>query len=126
MTLHVTDNEVRLAQKGQLTAEQFINIIRRSLPYFWARVEQLAASLNSGAQVAYDDVTPINDEQHMQLLQGAASDAIRHATQEYFGIVLAFRSSHCLAAADRSSQATLASFISMYGQVCCQRPALLD
>lgn len=128
MSLSVTADEINLAQAGTLTDEQFIEIIRNSLPEAFASVQQLADKINAGSDVEIDAPLHMHDSHRNQLLRMFASTSMREALERHFGIALAFQNCHYVGGASKKGQESTnwQRFTSKEGQVLAQRPELRD
>jgi hypothetical protein len=126
MSLNVTEELVAAAEADTLTTADFVACVRDSLPYFYARVEKMAAAVNGGQDAVINEDEPQTDEEWNQLLRGFASDPIRDAMEEHFGIALAFR--NCCAAGatkpENTKDPVWQQTFSKRQQVLQQRPAL--
>jgi hypothetical protein len=99
MSLAVPVALLERAEAGEVDDRDFIECVRRSLPYAWAVVSRVAADARTGSAVFADDSTPPPSESDRgELLRALASDAIRGALQRHFGVVLAFQNCHRVAA----------------------------
>ena len=106
-----------------------MDCVRRSLPYAWQVIGQVAADLNAGAgEFADHAVPPTSETERGQLLRALASDAIRGGLERHFGVKLAFQNCHRVAAfrlgavgGDRYQ-----AFISPRGQLLNQSPERRD
>ncbi|HTK09713.1 MAG TPA: SCO5389 family protein, partial [Ktedonobacteraceae bacterium] len=113
---------------GEVQQSDFLACIQSSLPYAWQLIEGLAGRLAQSAGSFVDNQTPPPDEQARgQLLRVLASDAMRGAIEEHFGVKLAFQNCHRVALfrnnqLDQSYQ----TFISPRSQILNQSPELVD
>jgi hypothetical protein len=127
MSLTVRPEVVARAERGELSAEAFIDVVRTSLPYFYERVERLAHGVASGGVAVVND-TPSTDAEWGELLRGFASDPIRAAMEEHFGVRLGFRNC-CFTAATRLDDEPGADWRELFtatAQVLAQDPSLLN
>ena len=129
MSLAVPAELLHRAESGEVSDVDFVDCVRRSLPYAWAVVSRVAAAAHTGSGPFADHTTPPPSEDHRgQLLRALASDAIRGALQRHFGVVLAFQNCHRVAAfvptADRGPDH--AAFTSARAQLLNQSPELRD
>lgn len=127
MSLLVDDRRLALAEAGRMTDDEFLDVVRGSLPYAWHVVEQVCARLAAdGGRLADHEVTPPGDAERGQLLRAMASDAIRGALERRYGVRLAFQNCHRVAAftLEGMAGAEYAEFVSPRGQVLNQRPEL--
>ncbi len=128
MSLTVSPALLEQAQNGEIQQRDFLACIQSSLPYAWQLVESLAASLAQNPANFVDNQTPPPDEQARgQLLRMLASDAMRTAIEDHFGVKLAFQNCHRVALfrKDQLDQ-TYTAFISPRSQILNQSPELVD
>ncbi|HSX48280.1 MAG TPA: SCO5389 family protein [Candidatus Nanoarchaeia archaeon] len=129
MSLTVTDKQIDKARKRELGKEEFVNIIRTSLPFAFQAVESLAGRLNSGEHIAIEAPLHMADGDRNQLLRVFASTSMRHALEDHFGLAeLAFQNCHYIGGADVEGldDERWQIFTSIEGQVLAQRPELRD
>jgi hypothetical protein len=131
MSLTVTPEVVAQAERGELSLEAFVEVVRTSLPYFYERVERLAGAAADGGVAVVDD-TPATDTEWNELLRGFASDPIRAAMEEHFGLRLGFRNC-CFAAATRADGEDLqkddprwTTLFTRRAQILAQSPSLVN
>lgn len=127
MSLLVDERRLALAEAGRLTDEEFLDVVRGSLPYAWQVVEQVCARLAvDGGAMADHEEPPPGDAERGQLLRAMASDAIRGALERHHGVRLAFQNCHRVGAftAEGVAGPQYAAFVSVRGQVLNQRPEL--
>ena len=126
MSLTVSPELEDAAANGTLTLDDFVGCVQTSLPYFYDRVRKMAAAVNANGDAVINDDVPATDDEWGQLLRGFASDPIRSAMEEYFGVALAFR--NCCAAGatkpDRTKDQDWRRTFSREEQIRQQRPAL--
>jgi hypothetical protein len=128
MSLDVPPALLEQAQAGEIGPSDFLQCIKESLPYAWNVIEELAVNLKQSNQVSVDNQTPPPDEQARgQLLRVLASDAMRHALEQHYGVKLAFQNCHRVALF-RNDQfdVTYQEFISPRSQILNQSPQLRD
>ena len=80
MSLDVTPELLAEAERGEVDESDFVDCIRRSLPYAWETISLLVAERDaSPADQAFVDnrVPPPDEQARGQLLRALASDAIR-------------------------------------------------
>jgi hypothetical protein len=129
MSLDVPTALLEKAESGEVAEAEFIECVRRSLPYAWTVVSRVAADLGGGSDEYADHAVPPPSEAHRgQLLRALASDAIRSGLERHFGVRLAFQNCHRVAAfrpcavdGDRYR-----AFVSPRGQLLNQSPLLRD
>ena len=127
MSLHVSDDLLAVAERGEVTDADFVDCVRASLPYAWEVVSSVMSDLDrSGADFADHEIPPPSETERGQLLRALASDAIRGGLERHFGAKLAFQNCHRVAAfqfpavGDDRYQA----FVSPRGQLLNQSPEL--
>jgi hypothetical protein len=129
MSLDVPTALLERAEAGELDDAEFVDCVRRSLPYAWSVVSRVAADLHAGTDEMADDATAPPSEAHRgQLLRALASDSIRSALQRHFGVVLAFQNCHRVAAfrPEAAGRAEHTTFVSTRAQVLNQSPDRRD
>lgn len=129
MSLNVEPQLLEQANRGEIDDAEFVDCIRISLPYAWETIGGLVADLQAGDQGFADNRVPPPDEQARgQLLRALASDAIKGALEQHFGVALAFQNCHRVAVfpagAVRSER--YRAFTSPRAQILNQEPALRD
>jgi hypothetical protein len=128
MSLNVPPALTEQAQEGELRQEDFLACIKDSLPYAWQLIERLANRLQqSDAAFVDNQVPPPSEQARGQLLRVLASDAMRGALEDHFGVKLAFQNCHRVALFrhDELGQ-TYEEFISPRSQILNQKPELVD
>lgn len=128
MSLLVEDREIAMAQVGTLTDGDFVEIIRRSLPRAYVRVQSLVQSLGD-QDMAVAAPPHMPDQDRGELLRMFASTAMRQALEKHFGVGgLAFQNCHYIAVANPAGLTSQSwqRFVSMEAQVLAQRPELRD
>lgn len=128
MSLTVSDTLIEQAQRGELKQEDFLACIRDSLPYAWQLIENLASRLGKGSEQFVDNqVPPPSEQARGQLLRVLASDAMRGALEQHYGVKLAFQNCHRVALFRKDClDSTYEEFISPRSQVLNQTPELRD
>lgn len=129
MSLTVTAEEIDKAKTKRLTDDEFVAIIRTSLPFAYEAVERMSQQLDCGSQVAFEMPLHMSDDGRNQLLRVFASTSMRQALERHFGIAeLAFQNCHYIGAATKrgTRHHTWQAFTSKEGQVLAQRPELRD
>jgi hypothetical protein len=131
MSLDVPTALLDRAERGPVTDDDFVTVVRDSLPYAWEVVSGVAASLAGGpasTEFAEHAVPPPSEAERGQLLRALASDAIRGGLERHFGVRLAFQNCHRVAAFRPSAVDGLAylEFTSPRGQLLNQSPELRD
>jgi hypothetical protein len=128
MSLTVPAALLEQAQIGEISSTDFLLCIKDSLPYAWQLLEGLADRLKqSDAAFVDNQVPPPNEQARGQLLRVLASDAMRGAIEQHFGVKLAFQNCHRVALfrKDQLDQ-TYQTFISPRSQILNQKPELVD
>lgn len=128
MSLTVSDTLIEQAQRGELKQEDFLACIQDSLPYAWQLIENLAGRLRKSDEKFVDNqVPPPSEQARGQLLRVLASDAMRGALEQHYGVKLAFQNCHRVALFRKDRlDATYEEFISLRSQVLNQTPELRD
>jgi hypothetical protein len=128
MSLTVSSTLLEQAQQGDVPQSEFLACIKDSLPYAWQLIEGLAGRLKqSGANFVDNQVPPPSEQARGQLLRVLASDSMRGALENHFGVKLAFQNCHRVAIfqQDRLDQ-SYEEFISPRSQLLNQSPELID
>lgn len=128
MSLTVSTTLLEQARMGEIEQKDFLACIQESLPYAWQLIEDLANKLRAGETQFVDNLVPPPDEQSRgQLLRVLASDAMRGALEQHYGVKLAFQNCHRVALFRQGQlDANYAEFISPRSQVLNQTPELRD
>jgi hypothetical protein len=128
MSLTVSPALLEQAQRGDVSQSDFLTCIKESLPYAWQLIEELAGKLKQSEASFVDNQTPPPSEQARgQLLRVLASDAMRAALEDYFGVKLAFQNCHRVALFQRDQlDQSYEAFISPRSQLLNQSPELVD
>jgi hypothetical protein len=129
VSLDVPTALLEKAETGEVSEVEFVDCVRRSLPYAWHVVSQVAADLrNSAGEFADHAIPPPSETERGQLLRALASDAIRGGLERHFGVRLAFQNCHRVAAFRLSAVGgqRYQAFISPRGQLLNQSPELRD
>ena len=129
MSLDVPTALLDKAESGEVSDAEFVDCVRRSLPYAWQVVSAVAADLDrAGDEFADHAVPPPSEAERGQLLRALASDAIRGGLERHFGVKLAFQNCHRVAAFRVAAVGgdRYRAFISPRGQLLNQSPELRD
>ena len=129
MSLDVPTALLERAETGDVSDAEFVDCVRRSLPYAWGVVSQVAADLHGGdGEFADHEVPPPSETERGQLLRALASDAIRGGLERHFGVKLAFQNCHKVAAFRLAAVGgqRYQVFISPRAQLLNQSPELRD
>ena len=128
MSLTVPATLIEQAEADDIRPDDFLQCIKESLPYAWQLIEGLVDRLQSGTErFADNQVPPPSEQARGQLLRVLASDAMRTALEQYYGVKLAFQNCHRVAVF-RTDQldSTYEAFISPRSQILNQTPELRD
>jgi len=101
MSLDVSPELLAQAQAGAVHPAAFLDTVRTCLPYAYDLVASLAKDLEaSGGALPFADnqTPPPTETARGQLLRALASDTIRSAFEDHFGIQPAFQNCHRVAA----------------------------
>ena len=127
MSLTVPADLLGKARTGDVADREFIDCVRRSLPYAWGVVSGLADRLRAeGGEYADNQVPPPDETARGQLLRLVASDAMRAAVERHFGVRLAFQNCHRVALFDPAAEAAYRAFVTPRAQLLNQSPELVD
>src|SRR5580658_10240617 len=127
MSLTVSPDLIVQAERGDVDDAAFVDCIASSLPYAWRLVAGLVADLGaSGADLADNQVPPPDEAARGQLLRMMASDAMRGAIEQHFGVRLAFQNCHRAAVFRPGAEQALAEFTSPRAQILNQSPELTN
>ncbi|GAA4605265.1 SCO5389 family protein [Actinoallomurus liliacearum] len=127
MSLTVPPQLLQDAQRGDVDDAAFVDCVRTSLPYGWEVVSGLVDRLRDGDGEFADNQTPPPDEAARgQLLRMMASDAMRAALEDHFGVRLAFQNCHRVAVFRPGAGRAYREFISARAQILNQKPELVD
>src|SRR5918998_915854 len=96
MSLDVPTALLAKAEAGDVGDAEFVDCVRRSLPYAWQVVSDVAGRVV--APFADYAEPPPTEAERGQLLRALASDAIRGGLERHFGVRLAFQNCHRVAA----------------------------
>ncbi|MBO0726658.1 MAG: hypothetical protein J2P52_13730 [Blastocatellia bacterium] len=130
MSLMVTTELKELAREGDLSLDEFINCVRRSLPRAWQVIEGLAEALRDQPLLAHAIHAPrhMEDEQRGQLLRLMASSSMKAAIERHYGLRFEFQNCHNTAAfrPEAIGSKRHLRFISAEAQILAQSPELVD
>ncbi|HEY4033989.1 MAG TPA: SCO5389 family protein [Ktedonobacteraceae bacterium] len=128
MSLDVSPALLEQAQAGEIRSSDFLQCIKESLPYAWELIEGLASRLKQSNEGFVDNhVPPPSEQARGQLLRVLASDAMRNALEQHYGIKLAFQNCHRVALFRKNQLgAAYQEFITPRSQILNQSPELLD
>lgn len=117
------------AERGAVPPDEFVAVVRDSLPYAYGLVAGLAGELSTSDRQFVDNLVPPPDEQARgELLRALASDAIRRSLEDHFGVRLAFQNCHRVAVFRPGAEGGHAyrTFTSTRAQVLNQHPELVN
>lgn len=128
MSLDVPTHVLDAAEHGRLDDDQFLTVVRDSLPYAWTVISAAVHDQAPGKPFGEHEVPPPTERERGQLLRALASDAIRGALERHFDVALAFQNCHRIAAFTPAAVdgATYREFVSPRGQILNQTPELRD
>lgn len=127
MSLTVPPDLLDQARDGDVDDAAFVDCIRTSLPYAWQVITGLVDDLRRGGGAFADNQIPPPDEATRgQLLRMMASDAMRAALENHFGVRLAFQNCHRAAVFHPDADAAYRDFITARAQILNQKPELVD
>ncbi|MQA13466.1 MAG: hypothetical protein GEV09_04620 [Pseudonocardiaceae bacterium] len=127
MSLTVSPDLQQQAQQGLVSDEDFIECIRESLPYAWSVVSGLVDEMrSSGGDFAGNQQVPPDDEAQGQLLRLVASDAMRNAVEQRYGVRLAFQNCCHVGLFTPEARDAYDAFVSPQAQLLNQRPELIN
>jgi hypothetical protein len=129
MSLDVPTVLLERAEAGEVADAEFVDCVRRSLPYAWSVISQVAGELRAGGgEFADHAVPPPTEAERGQLLRALASDAIRGGLERHFGVKLAFQNCHRVAAFRLAAVdgERYRAFVSPRGQLLNQSPERRD
>jgi len=125
MSLTVPAQMVEQAKRGPISEDDFVSVIRTSLPRAWKIVEGLVErrNLNNSSLESYGS-GPMDEQTRGELLRMLAGSAIRRATERHFGVDLLFQNCHNVAVVGAGQGETLEAleFCSIESQILNQRP----
>ena len=127
MSLAVPADLLEQAHQGEVDDAAFLGCIRTSLPYAWDVISGLIADLAaSGGEFVDNQVPPPDEAARGQLLRMMASDSMRAAIEQYYGVKIAFQNCHRAAVFQPGAAGALADFTSARSQILNQRPEFVD
>lgn len=129
MSLSVPTALQEQAERGSVSPDEFVAVVRDSLPYAYGLVARLAGELTGSDREFVDNqVPPPTEQARGELLRALSSDAIRGALEGHFGVRLAFQNCHRLATFRPGAEGTAAyrAFTSIRAQVLNQSPELVN
>ncbi len=128
MSLDVPEAVLARAEAGEVADDEFVAVVRASLPYAWQVISEVAGEQDGGVEFTEHAVPPPSEADRGQLLRALASDAIRGGLERHFGVRLAFQNCHRVAAFRPSAvdSAAYRAFVSARGQLLNQSPELRD
>ena len=129
MSLTVPAAVQEQAVRGEVPAEEFVVIVRDSLPYAYGLIADLVAELGASEREFADNlVAPPDERARGQLLRALASDSIRGVLEGHFGVRLAFQNCHRVGAflPGEVGGEAYARFVSPRAQILNQTPEFRD
>jgi hypothetical protein len=127
MSLTVSPDLLSKAQRGPVSDTDFVDCIRRSLPYAWSVVSAVAEKLHTTGGAFADNQTPPPDaDARGELLRLVASDAMRSAVERCYGVRIAFQNCHRLALFNPDAQEAYDEFVTPRAQLLNQRPEFVN
>jgi hypothetical protein len=128
MSLDVPEAVLARAEAGEVADDEFVAVVRDSLPYAWQVISEVAGEQDGSVEFTEHAVPPPSEADRGQLLRALASDAIRGGLERHFGVRLAFQNCHRVAAFRPSAVDGVAyrAFVSARGQLLNQSPELRD
>ena len=128
MSLNVPAAMIEQAQAGEIRTSDFLQCIKESLPYAWQLIEGLVGRLGqSNTEFVDNQVPPPSEEARGQLLRVLASDSMRGAIEQHYGVKLAFQNCHRVAVFKQDQLgSTYKEFITPRSQILNQTPELRD
>jgi hypothetical protein len=125
MSLTVPAELVERAVRGQVEEDDFVSVVRTSLPRAWKIVEGLVENLRSGdhALESYGS-GPMDETTRGELLRMVAGTAIRRSVERHFGVQLLFQNCNNVAVVgeDHASGLEAQEFCSIESQILNQQP----
>jgi hypothetical protein len=127
VSLTVPENLLEKAQNGVVSDDEFVDCIRKSLPYAWSMVERLAKELEStGAPSVQNLEVPPDDASWGEVFRLVGSDAMRGTVQRHFGVRMAFQNCCKVGLFRLDATREYEAFISPRAQLLNQDPSLLN
>jgi hypothetical protein len=128
MSLNVPATMIEQAREGEVPLNDFLLCIKESLPYAWQLIEGLASKLAMSDTAFVDNqVPPPSEAARGQLLRVLASDSMRNAIEQHYGVKLAFQNCHRVALFRKDQLGEVYDeFISPRSQILNQTPELVD
>jgi hypothetical protein len=127
VSLTVPENLLEKAQNGVVSDDEFVDCIRKSLPYAWSMVERLAKELEfTGAPSVQNLEVPPDDASWGEVFRLVGSDAMRGTVQRHFGVRMAFQNCCKVGLFRLDATSEYEAFISPRAQLLNQDPSLLN
>ncbi len=127
MSLTVPVSLLEQAEQGQISDADFLQCIKDSLPYAWTVVSSTAEKLNA-SEAAYEineDVPP-TDAEWGQLFRLVASDSMRAAVEQHYGVRMAFQNCCKVGMFKPHAAEQYREFTSARAQILNQKPELIN
>jgi hypothetical protein len=127
VSLTVPPELLEQAQNGDMKDADFLQCIQDSLPYAWSVIAGTAEKLRaSGESYAVNEDVPPTDEAWGQLFRLVASDAMKAAVEQEFGMRLAFQNCCKTGLFRPYAVDEFREFTSARAQVLNQKPELIN
>jgi hypothetical protein len=127
MSLAVPPDLLEQAQCGEVDDAAFLDCVRASLPYAWDVITGLITRLEAGeGELADNQVPPPDEAARGQLLRLMASEAMRAAIEQHYGVRLAFQNCHRAAVFRPEAATARAEFTSPRAQLLNQRAEFVN
>jgi hypothetical protein len=115
------------AQNGDIRDADFLQCIQNSLPYAWSVIAGTAEKLCASGEIyAVNEDVPPTDEAWGQLFRLVASDAMKAAVEQKFGMRLAFQNCCKTGLFRPEAVDEYREFTSSRAQVLNQKPELIN
>jgi hypothetical protein len=129
MSLQVPQELISRVGAGMaVTRDEFIHVVESSLPLAWSVFVSLAERKRTGEPgVVMHAPEFMEDAQRGQLLRALASNPIRSAINEHFGMVFAFQNCHITAVflPEEVESEMYRRFTSREAQIAAQSPGMV-
>ncbi|HWD03362.1 MAG TPA: SCO5389 family protein [Amycolatopsis sp.] len=127
MSLTVPVSLLEQAEQGQISDADFLQCIKDSLPYAWTVVSSTAEKLNaSDAPYEINEDVPPTDAEWGQLFRLVASDSMRAAVEQHYGVRMAFQNCCKVGMFKPGAVEQYREFTSARAQILNQKPELIN
>lgn len=127
MSLTVSPELLDQAHQDEVDDQAFVDCVRKSLPYAWAVLTELAEQTHAtGSDYTANETPPPGEAERGQLLRALASDAMRGALERHFGMRIAFQNCHRVALFRPEAGQAHAEFVTPRAQLLNQSPEFVD